>query len=106
MEKCNNYRTLLRCRWHILCFSHVGVSQRRFSNDPILDGATENCMVQLLGHVPIYGINVDYLVLHAHLLPSCTERDTNYEWGLYHSRHSKSDIVCDCLWGLGYELLI
>ena len=103
LEKRNNYRTLLRCRWHILRLSHVGASQRRFSNGSTLDGATESGMVQLPGHVPIHGIDVDYHVLHAHLFPSCTKCDTKYEWGLYPSRNPKSDIVCDCFWSLGYD---
>lgn len=63
-------------------------------------------MVQLLGHVPVHGIDVDYIVLHAHLFPSCTECDANHEWGLCHCRNPESDIVCHCLWSLGYEPLI
>lgn len=60
-------------------------------------------MVQLLGHVPVHGIDVNGVVLHAHLFPSYTTCDTKYEWGLYPSRNPKSDCFCGCLWSLGYD---
>ena len=60
-------------------------------------------MVQLLGHLPVHGVDGGYLVLHAHLFPDCTERDAYYERGLPLSRNSESGVVCGCVRSLGYE---
>ena len=97
LEKFDYYRTVLRCRQHILCISCVGVSQRRFGHDSVLDDTAENCVVQLLGRPPVHGYTVNHFLLYAYLFPSDTKRDTNDEWGLYPPCYSESDNICDGL---------
>ena len=86
-----------------MCISVLGALQRGFSHDPIFNGATEDCMVQLLGHLPVHGIDDYYIILHAHISSSYTKRDANNERGIHPSCNFMSDCVCNCLWGLGYE---
>ena len=73
----HGHRTLLWCRRDIFCIPRMGESKRWRGNDSSIYGPPKDCLVQQLGHVLLFWIIVNPVILSAHLFPS-SERSFTY----------------------------